>query len=88
MFSFKKSNTKPEVPVIKTLPSTASTTYKVGDALVLSAGALIKDWNHKARVHLCMQLCGSGRRNGTNRCVSDHSWNGVGDHFCRRCIRS
>lgn len=41
MFSFVKSNTKPEVPVIKTLPTTASTSYKIGDALVLSAGGLI-----------------------------------------------
>lgn len=42
MFSFVKANTKPEVPVIKTLPTTASTVYKIGDALVLSAGGLIK----------------------------------------------
>ena len=42
MFSFVKSNTKPEVPVIKTMPSKASTTYKVGDALVLSAGVMTK----------------------------------------------
>lgn len=42
MFSFSKSNTKPGVPVIKTLPTTASTTYKVGDALVLSNGGLVK----------------------------------------------
>lgn len=42
MFSFKKSNTKPEVPVLKTLPTKASTTYKVGDALVLSGGVLDK----------------------------------------------
>lgn len=41
MFSFVKSNTKPEVPVIKTLPTTASTSYKIGDALILSAGGLI-----------------------------------------------
>lgn len=41
MFYFVKSNTKPEVPVIKTLPTTASTSYKIGDALVLSAGGLI-----------------------------------------------
>lgn len=42
MFGFAKSNTKPEVPVIKTLPTTASAEYKIGDALVLSAGGLIK----------------------------------------------
>ena len=42
MFYFVKSNTKPEVPVIKTLPTTASTEYKIGDALILSAGGLIK----------------------------------------------
>ncbi len=42
MFGFVKSNTKPEVPVIKTLPTTASTEYKIGDALILSAGGLVK----------------------------------------------
>ena len=42
MFAFKKSNVKPEVPVIKTLPATASTTYKIGDALVLTGGKLAK----------------------------------------------
>ncbi len=53
MFSFKKSNTKPEVPVIKTLPSTASTTYNVGDALVLSAGALIKATGTTKPEYIC-----------------------------------
>jgi hypothetical protein len=42
MFSFKKTNTEPVVPVIKTLPVKASTSYKVGDALVLSDGVLNK----------------------------------------------
>ena len=42
MFAFRKSNTHPVAPIIKTLPSKASTTYKVGDALVLSGGVLDK----------------------------------------------
>lgn len=42
MFSFVKANAKPEFPVIKTLPTTASTEYKIGDALILSAGGLVK----------------------------------------------
>lgn len=42
MFAFKKSNNHPVVPIIKTLPSKASTTYAVGDALVLSGGVLDK----------------------------------------------
>ena len=42
MFSFVKANAKPEFPVIKTLPTTASTEYKIGDALILSGGGLIK----------------------------------------------
>lgn len=42
MFSFVKANAKPEFPVIKTLPTTASTEYKIGDALILSGGGLVK----------------------------------------------
>jgi UDP-N-acetylmuramyl tripeptide synthase len=42
MFSFVKANAKPEFPVIKTLPTTASTKYKIGDALILSGGGLVK----------------------------------------------
>ena len=42
MFSFVKANAKPEFPVIKTLPTTASTEYKIGDALILSGGGVVK----------------------------------------------
>ena len=42
MFAFRKSNTHPVAPIIKTLPSKASTTYKLGDALILSGGFLDK----------------------------------------------
>lgn len=42
MFAFKKSNNMPVVPIIKTLPSKASTNYKLGDALVLAGGVLEK----------------------------------------------
>ena len=42
MFAFVKSNTHPAFPIIKTLPSKASTTYKVGDALIMSEGELVK----------------------------------------------
>lgn len=53
MFLFKKSNTKPEVPILKTLPSKASTTYKEGDALVLSGGVLDKATGTKKPEYIC-----------------------------------
>ncbi len=53
MFSFSKANTKPEVPLIKTLPSTASTSYKIGDALVLSNGALVKATGTTVPQYIC-----------------------------------
>lgn len=53
MFSFRKSNTKPEVPVIKTMPSTASTSYKIGDALVLTGGALAKATGTTVPQYIC-----------------------------------
>ena len=40
MFSFVKSATNPNFPIIKQLPTTASTTYKIGEALVLTDGGL------------------------------------------------
>nr|DAG28830.1 MAG TPA: hypothetical protein [Bacteriophage sp.] len=40
MFSFVKSATNPNFPIIKQLPTTASTTYKIGDALILNDGVL------------------------------------------------
>lgn len=53
MFAFYKSNTKPEVPVIKTLPTTASTSYKIGDALVLSGGKLVKATGTTVPEYIC-----------------------------------
>ena len=53
MFSFKKSNMKPEVPVIKTLPTTASTTYSIGDALVLTGGKLVKATGTTIPEYIC-----------------------------------
>lgn len=53
MFSFKKSNMKPEVPVIKTLPTTASTTYNIGDALVLTSGKLVKATGTTVPQYIC-----------------------------------
>lgn len=53
MFSFVKSNTKPEFPVIKTLPSKASTTYKIGDALVMSGGVLEKATGTTVPEYIC-----------------------------------
>ena len=53
MFSFKKSNMKPEVPVIKTLPTTASTTYSIGDALVLTGRKLVKATGTTIPEYIC-----------------------------------
>lgn len=53
MFAFRKSNTHPVAPIIKTLPSKASTTYKVGDALILSGGVLVKATGGTKPEYIC-----------------------------------
>lgn len=53
MFAFRKSNTHPVAPIIKTLPSKASTTYKLGDALVLSGGFLDKATGGTKPEYIC-----------------------------------
>lgn len=53
MFAFIKSNTKPGFPIIKTLPSKASTTYKIGDALVMSGGVLEKATGTTSPQYIC-----------------------------------
>lgn len=55
MFKFRKSNTNPNFPIIKQLPTTASTTYKDGDALVLSAGGLVKATGTTKPEYICAQ---------------------------------
>ena len=54
-FRFRKSNTKPEVPVIKTMSTKASTTYKIGDALILSGGVLDKATGTAEPQYICAQ---------------------------------
>jgi len=41
MFKFVKNDISGNMPATRAFPTTASTTYKVGDAVVLSAGALV-----------------------------------------------
>lgn len=53
MFAFRKSNTHPVAPIIKTLPSKASTTYKLGDALILSGGFLDKATGGTKPEYIC-----------------------------------
>lgn len=53
MFSFSKANGKPEFPILKTLPSKASVTYSVGDALVLTGGALEKATGTTKPEYIC-----------------------------------
>ena len=53
MFAFRKSNTHPVAPIIKTLPSKASTTYKLGDALILSGGFLDKATDGTKPEYIC-----------------------------------
>lgn len=55
MFSFYRNLAKPNFPQTKKLPSTASTTYAVGDALVLSAGALVKATGTTKPTYICAQ---------------------------------
>lgn len=42
MFKFLRNNANSNMPAIKMMPTTASTSYAVGDALALSSGALVK----------------------------------------------
>ena len=53
MFAFRKSNTHPVAPIIKTLPSKASTTYKLGDAVILSGGVLEKATGGTKPEYIC-----------------------------------
>ena len=53
MFAFRKSNTHPVAPIIKMLPSKASTTYKLGDALILSGGFLDKATGGTKPEYIC-----------------------------------
>ena len=53
MFAFRKSNAHPVAPIIKTLPSKASTTYKLGDALILSGGFLDKATGGTKPEYIC-----------------------------------
>lgn len=55
MFSFVKSNAGHNFPAIVQLPTTASTTYKVGDALILSSGALTKATGETAPAYVCAE---------------------------------
>lgn len=55
MFSFVRSNAGHNFPAIVQLPTTASITYKVGDALVLSSGALVKATGETAPTHVCAE---------------------------------
>lgn len=55
MFSFVKSATNPNFPIIKQLPTTASTDYKIGDALTLSDGALVKATGTTKPQYICAE---------------------------------
>ena len=55
MFGFHRANGRKNAPAIITVPSTASTTYHVGDALVLTSGAATKAGATVKPTHICAQ---------------------------------
>lgn len=55
MFSFVRSNAGHNFPAVVQLPTAASTAYKVGDALVLSSGALAKATGETAPTYVCAE---------------------------------
>ena len=55
MFGFHRANGRKNAPAIITVPSTASTTYHVGDALVLKNGSAAKAGATEKPTHICAQ---------------------------------
>lgn len=55
MFGFYRANGRKNAPAIITVPSTASTSYHVGDALVLTSGAATKAGATVKPTHICAQ---------------------------------
>ncbi|MED9905282.1 MAG: hypothetical protein UFG06_14020 [Lachnospiraceae bacterium] len=55
MFGFYRNNANPNFPAIVTLPTTESTTYKVGDALALSSGKLAKATGTTKPAYICAE---------------------------------
>lgn len=66
MFSFVRSNGGHNFPAIVDRPTTASTSYKVGDALALSGGALVLATGETAPAFICAETYdapASGQKN-------------------------
>ncbi len=55
MFGFYRANGRKNTPAIMTVPSTAGTTYHVGEALVLTSGAATKAGATVKPTHICAQ---------------------------------